>query len=190
MLGAASVTAVDAGVALTEGKYRQAAELFGQAADYVPPEHPDERSSYLSGQANALYRQGDERGDNDALLSSIETFRLILKEQMRTRVPLDWATTQDSLGVTLTRLGERENRTVRLEEAVTAFRAALEERTRARVPLDWAQTQTNLGAALRILSERESGTARLEEAVTAFRAALEERTRSGCWASVGAGRHG
>src|SRR5208282_775441 len=38
-----------------------------------------------------------------------ETFRLILKEQMRTRVPLDWATTQDSLGVTLTRLGERES---------------------------------------------------------------------------------
>ena len=67
MLGAASTTAVNAGVALTEGKYREAAELFGQAVEYVPAGYSDERSSYLLSQANALYRQGDERGDNAAL---------------------------------------------------------------------------------------------------------------------------
>jgi tetratricopeptide (TPR) repeat protein len=59
MLEAASATAVEAGVALTEGKYRQAADLFGQAAEYVPSGYPNEWAGYLLGQAEALYRQGD-----------------------------------------------------------------------------------------------------------------------------------
>ena len=169
-------TAVDAGVALTEGMYRHAAELFGQAAEYVPAGHSDERSGYLSGQASALCRQGDERGDNDALRRSVEIYRLILEGQGRERVPLDWATAQNNLGAALRTLGERESGTARLEEAVSAYRAALEERTRDRVPLDWAMTQNNLGNALYRLGEREGGTARLEEAVSAYRAALEEWT--------------
>ena len=41
-----------------------------------------------------------------------------LKERSRERVPLDWATTQNSLGNALATLGERESDTGRLEEAV------------------------------------------------------------------------
>ena len=100
-----------------------------------------------------------------------------LEEQTRERVPLAWAATQNNLGFALTRLGQRESGTGRLEEAVAACRAALEEYTRDRDPLDWAETQDSLGDALRALGEREGGTARLEEAVAAYRAALEERTR-------------
>ena len=93
--------------------------------------------------------------------------------------------TQNNLGTALSRLGERESGTARLEEAVTAYRAALQERTRERVPLDWAATQNNLGTALSTLGERESGTARLEEAVDAYRAALQ-----GADARAGAARLG
>ena len=88
-------------------------------------------------------------------------------------MPLDWAMTQNNLGIALKRLGERESGTARLEEAVAAYRAALAKYRRERVPLQWATTQNNLGAALRALGEREAGTARLEEAVAAHRAALE-----------------
>jgi tetratricopeptide (TPR) repeat protein len=151
MLGAASATAVDAGVALTEGKYQQAAELFGQAAEYVPAGHPDERSGYLSGQADALNRQGDERGDNNALRQAIKLYGRVLEIMTRERVPLDWATTQNNLGAALRVLGGRESGPARLEEAVAAFRAALQEWTRERVPLAWATTQSNLGAALATL---------------------------------------
>ncbi len=45
-----------------------------------------------------------------------------------------------NLGAALTRLGERESGTGKLEEAVAAYREALKERTRERVPLDWAMT--------------------------------------------------
>ena len=99
-------------------------------------------------------------------------------------MPLDWAATQNNLGVALRSLGGREGGTERLEEAIDAYRAALEERTRERVPLDWAATQNNLGNALQTLGERESGTERLEEAIDAYRAALKVFTDEGNHAIV------
>jgi tetratricopeptide (TPR) repeat protein len=92
-------------------------------------------------------------------------------------VPVQWANTQNNLGIALQALGDRESGTARLEEAVAAYRAALEVWTRIWLPGDWAVAQNNLGNALEALGERESGTARLEEAVAAFRGALEVRLR-------------
>ena len=63
MLGAAGSTAAEGDGALTERRYAEAAELFGQAAGYVPSGHTGEHGGYLQRQADALYRQGDERGD-------------------------------------------------------------------------------------------------------------------------------
>jgi hypothetical protein len=74
-------------------------------------------------------------------------------ERTRDRVPLDWAMTQNNLGIALETLGKRESGTARLEEAVSAYRDALLERTRDRVPLDWAMTQNNLEMVLRLLVE-------------------------------------
>jgi tetratricopeptide (TPR) repeat protein len=127
--------------------------------------------------ADALQTLGDQSGQNEPLEAAVAAYRAALKEYTRERVPLQWATTQNNLGVALMRLGEREGDTARLEDAVAAYRAALAERTRERVPLQWATTQNNLGTALSRLGAREAGTARLEEAVAAYRAALEERTR-------------
>jgi hypothetical protein len=91
----------------------------------------------------------------------------IWPERDRERVPLDWAATEQNLGVALWVLGERESGTERLEKAIAAYLEALQERTRERVPLDWAMSQQNLGNALWSLGERESGTDRLEQAVAA-----------------------
>ena len=55
-----------------------------------------------------------------------------MQERIRERVALDWAMTQNNLGVALRSLRERESRTARLEEAVAAYREALQEYTRAR----------------------------------------------------------
>jgi hypothetical protein len=177
MLGAAESTAADADVARTERRYLDAAELFAQAANYVPAGHPSEHGHYLFSEGEALYEQGEERGDNAALKRSIDVYRQAFADYPRDRTPLDWAATQNGLGKALAALGWRENETARLEEAVAAYRAALEERTRERVPRDWASTQYGLGDALEGLDGHGNGTTRLEEAVAAYRAALEERTR-------------
>ena len=176
-LSAARFAAGQGDIALTQLRYTVAAGHFQQAANLVPLEHPNETAGYLNRRAGALFREGDERGDNDALKQSIQTLHRVLQYRTRNRVPLDWAMTQMGLGLALSTLGERESGTAHLDEAVAAFRAALEERTRKRVPLQWAMTQNNLGNALRTLGARESGTGHLEEAVAAYRAALEEQTR-------------
>jgi len=176
-LDAATTVAQRAGIALTRLRYTDAARLFAQAAVRVPPGHEAVRRDYLASQAKALYRQGDEKGDNLALQEAIDLYRDLAADASRRQQLQDWATAQNNLGNALQTLGGRESGTARLEDAVAAFRAALLERTRERVPLDWAMTQNNLGNALATLGERESGTARLEEAVAAYRAALLERTR-------------
>jgi tetratricopeptide (TPR) repeat protein len=124
-------------------------------------------------QAGELYSQGDEFGDNSALSESVAAYRVALEETTRARLPLDWATTQNNLGIALSRLGARESGTARLEEAVAAYRAALEERTRVRVPLDWATSTGNQGVTLRLLAERRGNLAMAEQALGQITAAFE-----------------
>jgi tetratricopeptide (TPR) repeat protein len=111
-------------------------------------------------------------------------YRLALEVRTRDREPLDWAMTQNNLGVTLRNLGERESGTVHLEQAIVAYRLTLEEWTRERVPLDWAGTQNNLGAALRSLGKRKNELLLVEAAITAHEGALEVFQAADATASV------
>lgn len=188
LLRAAADREVRGNIAMTRLQYLQAAHHFEEAVNLVPAGHPDEKGRFLLDQAEALYRQGDERGDNAALVDSIAAYKLALREYPSDQAPLQWAVIQNSLGNALVKLGARESDTAQLEGAVSAYRAALgavapyyaalEEDTHSRlVWIHWAMIQMNLGSALTALGERENGTTRLEEAVFAYRAALEERTR-------------
>jgi tetratricopeptide (TPR) repeat protein len=177
LLSAAEARSGRGELSLTRLEYRAAAAHFQVAAALVPAGHPEEKRRVLNRHAVALYRQGNERGDNAALEAAIEIHRLLLKDFTRERMPLNWAGMQTNLGTVLRTLGEREAGTARLEKAVLAFHAALEECTRERDALAWALIQGSLGEALQALGGREAGTARLEEAVAAYRLALEERTR-------------
>jgi tetratricopeptide (TPR) repeat protein len=87
--------------------------------------------------------------------------------------PLDWAMTQNNLGNALSRLGEWESGTARLEEAVAAYRAALEERTRERVPLDWAASRGNQGVTLMLIADRTNSLVVAETAVRQIETAYE-----------------
>ncbi len=178
-LDEAETTAQLGEISLANLQYFEAAKRFSEAAALVPPRDMNEkqRLEYLEREASALYKQGDEFGDNAALALAIDRYEALLLLHSRERVPLDWAMAQNNLGLALFRLGERESGTGKLEEAVSAYREALKEWTRARVPLDWAKTQNNLGVTLVGLGERENGTGKLEEAVSAFREALKELTK-------------
>jgi tetratricopeptide (TPR) repeat protein len=164
-------------LAMARLSYLDAADHFAQAAETLPSSQSSQSFDYRLLQAAALYRYGDEQGDNPILLRVIKVYTDLLNICSRELNPSSWAMTQNNLGYALRTMGERESGTKRLKEAVQAFREALQEYTRERVPLAWAMTQNNLGTALSTLGERESGTERLEEAVQAHRAALQERTR-------------
>jgi len=157
--------------------YVNAAARYGDAADLTA--NFDRRTAwdFLIRQANELFNQGHEFGDNDAFRRAIVILEQSFAFIDRSASALDWATTKSRLGTTLSALGAREPDTIHLKEAIAAFREALAERTRERTPLDWAVTQNNLGNALTQLGEREASSAHLEEAVAAYREALTERTR-------------
>ena len=61
------------------------------------------------------------------LEEAIAASRAALEEYTRDRAPLQWAMTQNNLGMALKTLGELNAGTEPLEQADTAYRAALED---------------------------------------------------------------
>jgi tetratricopeptide (TPR) repeat protein len=167
-------------IAMTRLRYREAAAQFADAAavfaDHGP--HWRKRIHYLEKEANALYRQGDNFRDNDALGSAAERYRALIASKPRDRVPLQWADAQYHLGFTLARLGERESGTARLEEALASYAEAQKELTREAQPFRWATIESARGSVLGVIGVRERGTARLDEAVAAYREVLKVVKRS------------
>jgi tetratricopeptide (TPR) repeat protein len=123
-LEAAATASQRAQIALTRLRYRDAARLFSKAAARVPPDYDQQRRDYLDRQADALYRQGDEKGDNAAIGEAILAYRDLVAQRPRERVPLDWAMTQNNLGNALWTLGARESGTARLKEAKSCIENA------------------------------------------------------------------
>jgi tetratricopeptide (TPR) repeat protein len=176
-LSAAGSRAERAAAAALRLAYGEAAEHYEAAAAMVPPGSAKIRQGYVLQQASYLYAQGHEFGETSALHRAIVIYRSSPDMPRRDQEPGEWASTQNSLGLALIILGDRESGRARLEEAAAAFRAALEEWRLDRESLDWAMAQDNLGGALLSLGEREAGTTHLQEAVAAFRATLQVRTR-------------
>ncbi len=81
-------------------------------------------------------------------------YRDALKECTRERVPLDWAATQNNLGLALWMLGKREAGTARLEEAVTAYDAALAVLVSASAHHDAQDCRANRDDTLTLLAQR------------------------------------
>jgi tetratricopeptide (TPR) repeat protein len=173
-LDAAQTTALRGEIDLAKSHNLEAAGYFAAAAAKLLTGQEHARWKYLNAEANALYRQGNEFGDNDASLAAIGRYRYLAGLPPQNSFPYDWAMAKMNLGVALQTPGEWESGTAWLEEAITAYREALRENTRESVPLLWAMNQMSLGAALFRLGERKSSTARLEEAIAAYREALQE----------------
>src|SRR5262249_16368974 len=124
---AAETSARRGEIALARLRYAEAATHFAKAAAVFPPSspHEDKRISYLTNEANALYQQGEELGDNSALLLAIERRSRLAELITFERAPLEWSKVQNGLGGALFTLGEREGGTARLEEAITIHRKVL-----------------------------------------------------------------
>ena len=76
-------------LAMTRLRYADAAEHYAAAAGSVPASRQAERRGYLEQEASALYRQGDERGDNRAAALAIDRYRAFARDANRTTMPLE-----------------------------------------------------------------------------------------------------
>lgn len=164
-------------VALTQLHYDEAATYFGQAYTTVPANHAEKRREYLQALATACYRKGDEKGDKSALVRAADLYRQLLLEIPKEQTPLELASVQNDLGLTLVKLGELQSETLPLEEAVSTYRDTLKETNLQGDPVKQAEIQNNFGLALTRLGERNGDGTLLKEAIGAFRAALNNHTQ-------------
>lgn len=156
---------------------RNPVAVAARIAARVAVEHPTERPAWspeFRREYDCYCENGYTTGVGLLLSVAAELARLMVATALESQ---ERGTALHLLGVALSKLGERDAETQRLEEAVRAFQAALGERLRERTPLDWAATQNDLGNTLLELGHREASKARLEEAASSYRAALEVRTR-------------
>ncbi len=162
-------------LAWSEGRYETAADHYARAAKTVPRSDGLDWAQLKYNEGVVSQTGGAISPEPELLFRAIAVYQIALQERTRERVPMDWAATQNNLGVALRTLGARGDDGA-LVQAVAAYEAALEEYTRELAPLEWAMTQTNLGSALLTLGERGDDEA-LPRAVAAYEAALQERTR-------------
>jgi tetratricopeptide (TPR) repeat protein len=85
--------------------YRTAAAKYAEAAGLVAPFDMEQQWRFLIGQADELYKQGEEFGDNAALAEAIDVFRRCLALAPRSDRPLAWAMTQMNSALRLQRSG-------------------------------------------------------------------------------------
>jgi tetratricopeptide (TPR) repeat protein len=93
-----------------------------------------------------VFYQGHPTGDKrDNLKRAIAAFEAALEHYTPQASPLNYAATQNNLGVAYGDLAQIEARVDNLRRAIAAFEAALEHYTPQASPLDYAVTQRNLG---------------------------------------------
>jgi tetratricopeptide (TPR) repeat protein len=172
----ASIRAVLGQIELVTAAYAEAAEHF-RAAAALEFENDQRRRGYAQAAANALYAQGMEKNDNEALRWAIRLYRQLIADTPRMERPDEWAALQDDLGNALLRLAAREKDAALFAETAGAFEAALQVRTKERDPKLWAATQWHLAMALFRQGLIESGTGLFEKSVTAYEAALTQIKR-------------
>ena len=122
------------------------------------------------------YSPAYQRNPREALRKAIAAYGEALYFYTPDVAPLDYAKTQNDLGVAYLRLSEHEDPVGNLRRAIEAFEEVLRFRTPGVALLDYARTQTNLGTAYWRLSEYEDPVGNLQRAIEAFREALRFRT--------------
>ncbi|MER8808660.1 caspase family protein [Mesorhizobium australicum] len=142
------------------------------------PRRTCERRSQLGRRAEQSRQRAVEdrerESDPKRLNEAVAAMRATLEKRPRHKVPLDWASSQNNLGLALYALSEREPGGEHLAQAEAAYRLALEEYTRQKTPVEWAMVENNLGNTLVTFGIQLNDKARINQAADAFRAALEE----------------
>jgi tetratricopeptide (TPR) repeat protein len=177
MVEEAAATARLAEMELARRDYASAADLFGEAQDGLPRSDRQGIWLYAMRQGEALFRLGDEHGEDGALAEAVRVYGNAQKLTAKTDAPRNWAAAQCGIGLAHFRLGERNGDTGQLRQAVAAWRDAIEALGEQKDAAQRAVTAGRLAQALTLIGEREGGIAWTAQAADAYRMALEGLAR-------------
>jgi tetratricopeptide (TPR) repeat protein len=128
--------------------------------------------------ALGLEQLGEHLANTGHLVDAATYYRKLLQVWRFGESSLNWAATQNNLGVTLGVLGTLKSEPSYLEEAIKLFREVLEKSSKQNFsPYLIASVQSNLGNVLVKLGGRSPETSRLREALSVYGHALKIWTR-------------
>jgi tetratricopeptide (TPR) repeat protein len=158
------------------GEFSRALGWFQRTAAALT-DHPD-KSLWANAQNSLGFAYGSlptgSRRDN--LKKAVECCREALSYRTPGSAPLDYAGTQNNLGLAYWALALVEDRAANLNKAVECYREALVYWTPEAAPLNYAMTQNNLGLAYGALALVEDRADNLRRAVECYREALKYYT--------------
>lgn len=171
----AAKLAKEGDAAFSSRNYVLAADSYAKAAAALDASAAQQeiKQFYLQSEAEALFRQGDELGDNAALIRAIERQTSLLALIDRARSPVNFANVENDLANSMAVLGGREGEDRRLKQAISTYEDVMLLRNRETAPLDWARTQNDIGVAKLMLGKRAGNNALLSVAIEIFRTTAE-----------------
>jgi tetratricopeptide (TPR) repeat protein len=171
----AAKLAKEGDAAFTSRNYALAADSYAKATAALDASAAQRelKQFYLQSEAEALFQQGDELGDNAALIKAIERQTSLLAMLDRAKSPLNFANIENDLANSMAVLGGREGEPDRLKQAIATYEDVMSLRNRDTAPLDWARTQNDMGVAKLMLGERSEDDKLLEDSIEIFRTAAE-----------------
>ena len=172
----ASIAASRGLLAMIQSDYVGTATHFAEAVRLAPPNHRDSLSFKLL-LSEALYRKGEEQGDNSALMQSASVAGDLIMQHPEDHWRQVRAVGQYHKGRALGVLGGRTGDSAQLAAAADAYRAASLEFRRETAPLEWASIQQNLGILLSVVARYQGARGQLDEALVALQNATLEFTK-------------
>ena len=144
----------------------------------------DEMIATFSGNPDVLFKIGNRAYETglyimekaEYMKAAIKAFEDTLKVTTLKRFPVEYAMTQNNLGLTYKTLGEVEGKAENCKNSIEAFQKAQKVYTIERFPMDYAMTQNNLGNTYRTLGEVEEKAENCKLAIKAFQEAQKVYT--------------
>ncbi len=117
--------------------------------------------------ANCLVTIGDQTGNFSPLREGIAAYKSLI-DSVGAELPIYlWSDLQQSYGVALLLLGQRETNNSTIDSAIATLRRSLQTYSRDRQPVDWREPY-RLGWALQVAGEREIHNDKLFESINVF----------------------
>jgi tetratricopeptide (TPR) repeat protein len=166
-------------ISINRGRAREFMKQVKRVCNAVA-EHPDRlvwaKAQHLLGAAYCalVLEEASSNSVANLLNRAVECYQRALQYRTPDAAPLDYAETQNNLGVTYLYLAHLvDNRTYYMKRAFECLQRALEHYTPDATPLQYSTVQRNMGGAYLSFAEFKDRAANLKRAVECFQRALK-----------------
>lgn len=163
-------------VSARSSRYREAADDFGKARQYMLDVDPAAARKYRFLEADMLRSDGEFFGTAGSFADAALIYAELRQELAQSDM-LGWSIATNRLANVEAMIGKRGADAAKVKHAISLYSEALARIDRATLPAEWAKAHNNIGGALLLAWDIGRAGSAPEEAMAHFRSALEIWTR-------------